>query len=140
MAPLTEERAVLLVISPFEKDYKSIRNVMSDLRDPVYLAQTAREGLAFLASYPVEVVICERSLPDGDWKKILNATWQLPKPPRVIVTSRHADDALWAEVLNLGGYDVLIKPFHGEELARVIHQAYRHGQGSEGRVKACSAA
>ena len=40
-----------------------------------------------------------------------------------IVTSRLADDALWAEVLNVGGYDLLLKPFRAEEVIRMVHAA-----------------
>jgi len=44
-------------------------------------------------------------------------------PPLLIVASRLADERLWAEVLNLGGYDVLLKPFEPAELRRVIGNA-----------------
>ncbi|HWB98102.1 MAG TPA: response regulator [Bryobacteraceae bacterium] len=131
---------MLLVISHSEQDYQAIRSVVPENAGPVRLAQTAREGLAFLSSYPVEVVVCERDLPDGDWRGILSATWHLPKPPLLIVISRHADESLWAEVLNLGGYDVLLKPFYRDELARVIQQAFRCGSVVRGRAKATSAA
>jgi hypothetical protein len=33
------------------------------------------------------------------------------EPPRVIVVSHHADERLWAEVLSLGGFDLLATPF-----------------------------
>jgi len=44
----------------------------------------------------------------------------LPTPPLLIVTSRHADEYLWAEALNLGAYDVVAKPFDSHELSRVV--------------------
>jgi CheY-like chemotaxis protein len=40
-----------------------------------------------------------------------------PDPPMLIVTSRLADDYLWAEALNLGAYDVLAKPFDASEVS-----------------------
>jgi hypothetical protein len=43
-----------------------------------------------------------------------------------VVASRHADENLWGEVLNLGGYDVLIKPFDCSEVTRVVGMAWRH--------------
>jgi FixJ family two-component response regulator len=48
----------------------------------------------------------------------------------VIVTSRLADDCLWAEVLNLGSYDLLMKPFDGEETVRVLAMAMRQAQNA----------
>jgi FixJ family two-component response regulator len=44
----------------------------------------------------------------------------------MIVTSRLADDRLWAEALNLGVYDVLAKPFDRTELIRSVRLAWEH--------------
>jgi hypothetical protein len=41
-------------------------------------------------------------------------------PPSFIVTSRLADERLWVEALNVGAYDVLVKPFDVAELKRVF--------------------
>ena len=49
----------------------------------------------------------------------------MAEPPVVIVTSRIADDSLWAEVLNLGGYDVLAKPFREAELIWALESAWQ---------------
>jgi DNA-binding response OmpR family regulator len=78
-----------------------------------------REACGELSSDGNPVVICERSLPDGDWKDLVGKT------PRLIVTSHAADEALWAEVLNLGGYDVLAQPFDEQEVRRVVAMARR---------------
>jgi len=51
----------------------------------------------------------------------------------VIVASRLADERLWAEVLNLGGYDLLAKPFDRDELVRVIAMAARHSAQKHAR-------
>ena len=40
-------------------------------------------------------------------------------------TANVGDEALWAELLNLGGYDVLAQPFDQSEVARVITSAGR---------------
>jgi DNA-binding response OmpR family regulator len=43
----------------------------------------------------------------------------------LIVCSRLADERLWAEVLNLGGYDVLAIPFHAGEVEHTVNAACR---------------
>jgi len=43
----------------------------------------------------------------------------------LVVTSKFPDESLWAEVLNLGGYDVLAQPFDREEVTRVVRSAVR---------------
>lgn len=42
----------------------------------------------------------------------------------MIVASRLADERLWAEVLNVGGYDLLVKPFEKDEVAWVVGLAF----------------
>jgi hypothetical protein len=42
------------------------------------------------------------------------------------VFSRLADESLWAQVLNLGGFDVLMTPFEAEEVLRVTFAAWSH--------------
>jgi DNA-binding response OmpR family regulator len=53
----------------------------------------------------------------------------LPDPPFLIVTSRLADEQLWAEALNVGAYDVLAKPFDATEVMRTVSSAWQHWQG-----------
>ncbi len=51
---------------------------------------------------------------------------RLPVRPVLIVASRLADDRLWAEVLNLGAFDLLLgEPFDREEVLRVTESAWR---------------
>src|SRR5690242_4067707 len=49
----------------------------------------------------------------------------MPSPPRLIVTSETADEFLWAEVLNLRGYDVIAQPFWESEVVRTLSLALR---------------
>jgi len=101
---------------------------------------SCREALTHLSDNDTAVVICERDLPDGDWKLVLNRLDSLPAPPNLIVTSRLTGDELWAEVLNLGGYDVLAQPFEAQEVYRVVflawHARKRRIQGSAERKSA----
>ena len=85
----------------------------------VYPAQSVNEAVEHLAIRRTPVVICESPLPDGNWKNLLGSV------PNLIVTARAADEALWAEVLNLGGYDVLAQPFDKGEVTRVVSSASR---------------
>jgi DNA-binding NtrC family response regulator len=72
------------------------------------------------------VLICESELVDGTWHDLLDWTTHTQHAPLLIVASRSADDALWAEVLNLGGYNVLAKPFDSREVFHVVANAWLH--------------
>jgi DNA-binding response OmpR family regulator len=123
----------VLSISPMEEDHFFLQNILNCLQgtlDPsrgftVSSCATLGSGLAALRKRPFEVVVCERDLPPGSWKDVLEQATILPDPPSLIVTSRLADERLWAEALNLGAYDVLAKPFDRTEAMRVIGAAWR---------------
>lgn len=83
-----------------------------------------RDAIRDACRIPPRVVLCERDLPDGDWRDVLGLALDLPHPAAVIVTCRQADEHLWAEVLNLGGYDVLAKPFDEREVGRSLALAW----------------
>jgi DNA-binding response OmpR family regulator len=88
-------------------------------------SQDCEEALAHLESSMVSLVICEALLPDGSWKDLLASERRARASYVLVVTSRVADESLWAEVLNLGGYDVLAQPFDREEVTRVVGSAVR---------------
>jgi DNA-binding NtrC family response regulator len=77
----------------------------------------------------IDVVLAESEFPDGkNWRDFLEQMNRMPAPPPLIVFSPHADERLWAEVLNLGGYDLLLQPFDADETIRVLGLAARHAQ------------
>jgi hypothetical protein len=53
--------------------------------------------------------------------------------PRLIVFSRDADDRLWAEVLNLAGFDLLATAYREEELVFAIGSAWLDWEGEKER-------
>jgi hypothetical protein len=61
-----------------------------------------RSASAFLPAHGVPLVICEHDLSPGTWTQLLDEIPLLSIPPLLIVTSRVADDYLWAEALSRG--------------------------------------
>jgi DNA-binding response OmpR family regulator len=89
----------------------------------LYEASDCCEALALLRDRSLAVLLCERDHADGNWEDLLKATVRLRAPPNLIVFSRLADESLWAKVLNMGGFDVLMTPFEPEEVLRVTFAA-----------------
>jgi DNA-binding response OmpR family regulator len=122
---------LVLSISPMEEDHFFLQNILNHgTIDPsrtfeVNFCATLASGLLSLRKRQFEVVVCERDLSPGSWKDVLEQVTILPDPPSLIVTSRLADERLWAEALNLGAYDVLAKPFDRTEAMRVVGAAWR---------------
>lgn len=115
-----ERQQAILLVSPAPEDHIFLQPLLSVAGRKTYFVRTYREALGVLCRDRIAVIICERDLPDGKWKDLLSQIAPLSDPPCLIVASRLADEFLWAEVLNLGGYDVLAKPFDAEEVVRVV--------------------
>jgi DNA-binding response OmpR family regulator len=131
----------VLIISSFEEDHIAFSRILGDCHCEAHAVRTCQQGLGILQERAVSIVICERDLPDGTWKDILQALDMLCDRPYLIVTSRLADDYLWVEVLNLGGYDVLAKPLDQKEVVRAIESAlenWSHRQLHQKRVMKAS--
>jgi DNA-binding NtrC family response regulator len=79
-----------------------------------------------LRNEAVPIMLCDQNSAAGNWKDVLHSMGSFQVPPMVIVTSRTADEYLWAEALNLGAYDVLSKPYHPAEVMRVLSMAFLH--------------
>jgi DNA-binding NtrC family response regulator len=94
--------------------------------DHVSSLQDARQNLG---QGLYRAVLTEAYLPDGDWKDVLGITWELATSPAVVVTHRFADDRFWAEVLNLGCYDMLAQPFDAREVRRILTSACEQSPG-----------
>ncbi len=92
---------------------------------PCHCVSNCRDGLDYLGASPTRLVLCESRLSDGTWRIVLDALQAMRDAPQLVVFSSHADEALWAEVLNLGGYDVLMSPFDRNELQRTVASALR---------------
>ncbi len=125
-APPGEDLVTVVSISPMESDHVFLEHVFAHSHWSVMGLRSRRQALGWLRRKPAPVVLCEESLPDGGWREVLADLNQLPDSPVLIVTSRLADDALWAEVLNVGAYDLLMKPFDVTEVFRVVSLAWRH--------------
>jgi DNA-binding NtrC family response regulator len=87
---------------------------------------SAPAALAALHRGSIPVVVCDRDRTPEAWKDLLAQFAFLAQPPCLIVTSRLADEHLWAEALNLGAYDVLARPFDRAEVVRSISLARFH--------------
>ena len=67
----------------------------------------------------IQVVLTDRALPDGDWRAVLEIVAQDRANVQVVVCSRLGDHTLLIDVLEQGGYDVLVEPYRREEIRRV---------------------
>lgn len=134
-----DKHVSVLMVGEYESDRFLIRDVFGKLGWILFEALDRKLAMQCLEANPVQVVIVKTDVPNWCWRRVLNDLRRLAKPPQLIVTSRTADESLWAEVLNVGGYDVMAQPFERYEVERVIASAHRHFDYGSLRVAASPA-
>jgi len=117
----------ILSVSPLAEDHSSLQDILGGRR--LLKVHDLVSALALLQQHDIGVVLCERNLQPGTYIDMLDQLHALRSAPSLIVTSRLADEYLWAEALNLGAWDVLAKPFYATEVNRIIGSALQHWQG-----------
>ena len=112
----------LLSVSPFREDHETLRVFVEPLKVLVTEACSRRDALRTMVNQRFGLILCEAQV---NWKDILSYLAEVLDPPRLVITSR-LDERLWAEALNLGSWDVLVKPFDRAEVRRVVQSALHH--------------
>ncbi len=115
---------VLAVLSE-TADQALLRSILDRSAWNLRLVPTFREAQAALHEARTGIVISDCCLSDGhSWRDLLDEIETLPQPPPLLVASRLAENRLWAEVLNLGGYDLLVLPFEASEVLHAVRSAW----------------
>lgn len=124
MIDLSSGKQTVLAVLPAIEDRISLENILNGSNWKVRFARSPRRKRAGSDLTSIGAVLTDAHLPDGrGWKDVLLELQRTPNAPPLIVSDRLADEALWAEVLNLGGYDVLAKPFERKEVLHAVSTA-----------------
>ncbi len=119
----------VLVISGSTVFRELLRLILGPHAQDVLLAQDRRQALDFLARVsPMDVIVCEVSLPDGDGFQILDDVAKLSegKPEMILVTGRpNAAEAHQAIQMGAAGY--LAKPLDADLLGKQIIECMQNG-------------
>lgn len=122
--PEKQPRTVLVAVAS-GVERRSLQRILPSSRWNLRFAPSFQEAKAALHSSSISVVICNAGLEGGhSWKDLLKVAQAMDAPAQLIVADRLADEALWAEVLNLGGYDLLMTPFADQEVLHVVPMAW----------------
>ncbi|WP_409483920.1 LytR/AlgR family response regulator transcription factor [Arsenicicoccus dermatophilus] len=102
----------------------------------VLLAGSGAEALATLARHPVDVLLCDVSMPGLSGLDVARAVAAHPEPPAVIFVTAH--DAHAVDAFELRATDYVLKPVREERLAEAVRRvvATRPTAGSGGEVAA----
>lgn len=122
--------SALLVMPDYR--YGKLLHHLRSLQIPVHAAQNCQQARKLLVGRDdTKVVITDVTLPDGNWCDILRYLVHQNIPANVIVASQLPDERLWSEVLWRGAYDLLVEPYDGGEVRRIVEGALGRAGSSE---------
>src|ERR1051326_6278679 len=117
-------KSAILAVLPSAEDRITLKNILSGPNWEVRCVKSLRSRRPGLKLTCIGAVLTDAHLAeDRGWKDVFHELERISNPPPLIVADRLADEALWAEVLNLGGYDVLSKPFDAKEVQHALAMA-----------------
>lgn len=126
--PDPKVRPVLFaLIDPQDKE--SLEDALQGIDCEILLVHSTAEMLHMMHTMFAKVVVYDISSNvsrhDVGWLHCVTLMETREIPPKVLVASRNPDEPLWAEVLNVGGFDVVHVPFETEEMKRVVESALK---------------
>ena len=125
--PSSADQAVaVLAVSPDRRYHSQLQQIFSHSNWKIFGVGSCAEACRFLQQSRIGVVLSDSTLPDGTWKDLLRQLRGMPGPPLLVVSAEDSDVVFWAEVLNLGAYDVLSKPLDHMEVVRIVSLAWLH--------------
>jgi two-component system response regulator PilR (NtrC family) len=115
----------IVIASSDLESRRALSNILEKQGLDPLAASTVRECKEYLAKKDVRLLFCDRTLADGDYHDLLNASRAEKLQTRIVVTSNHADWDEYLEAMRLGAFDVIASPCRPTDVEWVILQALR---------------
>jgi DNA-binding response OmpR family regulator len=124
-APITEVRVSILALSiPLEDRFFLER--LGELNNwALRFADSPREGFRMAAQSYFQLILCDRHQPGHPWREVMDRLAASSPRSCILLVSPMSDDYLWSDVLQQGGYDVLVRPLREKAVLHSIDAAVR---------------
>ncbi len=119
---MDKQLTALLVMN--QERSSALVNHLARMDANILTARSCGEAARVLRDEPeVRLVLTDLVLPDGSWFDVLNRVGDVKGDATVVVCARVADERLWTQVLEAGGFDLLVEPYQGHEVQRILEAA-----------------
>lgn len=89
----------------------------------VVFAADGQEALKQFRAHPVDVVLLDLKIPNGDGMEILKTLMADRPPPKVIILTAYQSVEIAERVAQAGAVDYLTKPFDAQTVLQAIQKA-----------------
>ncbi len=113
----------IVVAGAGDQDRDALREAGDSEQWDVQFTNSCEEARTLANKGTAPVILCDRDLPETQWREAVRTLSALPHRPIVILVSKVADENLWSEVFRIGGFDILAKPLQAEDARRAVNLA-----------------
>jgi DNA-binding response OmpR family regulator len=125
-APSTpEQRLRILALSMSIDDSVLLRCLAQQHKWDLRLTQSPREAFQLASQSHFEIILCDRNQPGYPWREVLDRLAECSSRSCILLVSPVSRDDLWRNVLQHGGYDVLLRPLRENSTLHAIRAVLR---------------
>jgi CheY-like chemotaxis protein len=120
----------VIALAASGQDRRLLSEVASDQGWQMNFADTRHEARELLNRQGSPIVLCACEMPGGDWRETIKTVTSSPVSPYTILVSRAADEYLWNDFIQLGGFDILTTPLREADVLRAIRLGWSYWSSS----------
>jgi DNA-binding NtrC family response regulator len=92
----------------------------------VCFSKTREEAEKALRELKPQVMLFDRDLAGQDWREFVKGFASASGGACIMLVSKVVDEHLWNDLVSNGGYEVLRKPLHNDEVSRAVRMAWSY--------------
>ena len=125
--PAAETRPLRILLVEDDADSRAaLRRLLSGRRYEVHTAEDCRSALEVAARQPIDVLVSDFDLPDGNGCELMEAVRRLQGVPGIAVTGYTTEDVR-ERCTDAGFVTVLTKPVLFETIVKAVHAVVPRG-------------
>lgn len=136
--PVAVRRIRLLILSVYMDDRLLLKRIAKQYDWEPRFAFSTQGALRLASQTHYDVILCDRHQAECPWQQVMSELSVCAPGSCIFLISRNSNNRLWGEVLEQGGFDILLRPFTGSTIANAVQAAlpfvYAESEFTTGRI------
>lgn len=123
--PPPAARLKILALSIFLQDRLLLERLGKQNNWELRFTNSPTDAFDWASQNQFEIILCDRNQPGYPWREVMDRLAKSSPRSCILLISPINDDYLWSDVLQWGGYDVLMRPLRAEVVLHLVNAAKR---------------
>jgi FixJ family two-component response regulator len=116
----------LLMVTSRAEDVEELKSLFRETPWELNDVSNVEQAVAALKAAPVPILLFDRDLDSEHWQATMKRFIHSRRGACLVLVSSVADQYLWDEVVQHGGFDLITRPFRREQVLSTLMFAYAH--------------